>query len=169
MCGESVWEVYPSCEGTYPQLYKELEYPESDDKMRERLYKAMRHIVGDGHGAAGLNFGSVLVIGHASGIDALCDSLVGDVDTPPFPFCGLTSMQKASDGSWSMTSGLEQNFLSQGHTLSDVKPSFVPLPGTKATSGLAGMDKDGDGTLTRGEWMSEFHEDAHPDHDEHHA
>ena len=128
MCGESVWEVYPSCEGSYQQLYHELEYPESDDRMRERLTKAMRHIVGDGHGAAGLNFGSVLVIAHASGIDALCQALVPHVSIPPHPFCGITSMQKQGDGSWGMVTELDHNFLQQGHTLSTVKPSFVPLP-----------------------------------------
>ena len=106
---------------------------------------------------------------HASGIDALCQALVPHVSIPPHPFCGITSMQKQGDGSWGMVTELDHNFLQQGHTLSTVKPSFVPLPGTKPTSGLAGMDADGDGVLTRGEWMSQFHEDAHPDHDEHHT
>jgi broad specificity phosphatase PhoE len=180
MCGESIFEVYPTCDGSYNSLVKEVDYPEEDDKMRARLDASMKHLVGDGHGAAGLNFGSILVIAHASGIEALCKALVPSASILPTPFCSLTAMEKTAYGTWMMSDGalniqgptydrlqrvltqdptlrlygeIEHDYLSQGHTLSEFKPSFVPLPGTKPTSGLAAMDADGDGTLDRSEWM----------------
>ena len=192
MCGESVFEVYPTCEGNYTQLYHDLEYPESDYHMRERLQKAMHHLVGDGQGAAGLNFGSILVIAHASGIDALCQALCPHVSIPPVPFCGITSMTKKGDGSWDLKTNIARGFvdhdhLQQGHTLSTVRPAYIPLPGeergvgkeerqadaineamqksahevavAKRKAGLAGMDADGDGIVERSEWMKEFRDD----------
>jgi len=66
-------------------------------------------------------------------------------------------MEKQSNGSWVLSTRLDHDYLHQGHTLSDVRPSFVPLPGSKpdsiSSSALHAMDKDGDGVLDRSEWM----------------
>lgn len=181
MCSTTINEVYPSCDGSYRQLVKDIQYPEDDEDMRNRLAASMKHIVRDGHGASGHNFGGVLVIGHASGIEHLAKALtLDDIDIPPTPFCSTTALRKQADGSWSvlghesykMITALDHNYLSQGHTLRAFQPQSVPLPGTTATSGLhadlafldghqfgsgmSSMDGDGDGTLTRAEWMSQM-------------
>jgi len=163
MCGGSIFEVYPTCDPSYTSMYHAdpqissgnlVDYPEEDDAMHRRLNASMRHLVGDGHGAAGLNFGSILVIAHASGIESLCQALVPTASIPPTPFCSLTALEKAADGSWLVSTRLDHDFLKQGHTLSDFKPGLVPLPGTKPTSGLAALDTDGDGVMDRSEWMA---------------
>jgi broad specificity phosphatase PhoE len=151
MCADSIHEVYHACDPSYSSVVKEVEYPEADDHMRHRLEAVMKHMVGDGHGASGLNFGSILVIAHASGIERLCQALVPYASIPPTPFCSLTAMEKCADGSWMMNALLDHDFLSQGHTLSDFKPSHIPLPGTGGR--MNAMDADGDGVMTRDEWM----------------
>jgi len=176
MCSDSIFEVYPAADPEYPSLTatSELPYPEEDDQMRARLIRTMQHLVGDGHGASGLNFGSILVIAHASGVEQLCRALNAYVSLPPTPFCSLTHLVKRSNGAWLMETLLDHEFLQQGQTIRTFQPGNIPLPGTKATSGLsaedkydakggvndkdtglAALDADGDGVMSREEWLSQ--------------
>lgn len=145
MCSSSIHELYEACDPSYEQLVPDggIPYPEEDDQHRERCDAVMHHLVGAGHGAAGLNFGSILLITHSNCVEPLCKALDPETQTEPMPFCSYRSVQKGMGGVWhtAKTDTFENfgslapashGFLTQGHTFREPKAAVIAQPADRS-------------------------------------